>query len=58
MNLWDVPDINVGDIWISVFIRLCIRKGITLLKWYVSKAYLWECGINERMKWSGTRECS
>ena len=44
---------------ISVYIRLYIRKGIGLLLSVKSKGIsLQECGINERMKWSGTRECS
>ena len=45
--------------YLSVYIRLYIRKGIGLLLSVKSKGIaLRECGINERMKWSGTRECS
>ena len=45
--------------YLSVYIRLYIRKGIGLLLSVKSKGIsLQECGINERMKWSGTRECS
>ena len=45
--------------YLSAYIRLYIRKGIGLLLSVKSKGIaLRECGINERMKWSGTRECS
>jgi len=45
--------------YLSAYIRLYIRKGIALLLLDESKGVaLQECGINERMKWSGTRECS